>query len=60
MKVEGDATQAAISQQEYSGQYARIHTTGSLGRFIIFFNDTGITLYDADLVKTIHSASWDR
>ena len=58
MKIGDDATQAAISQQESSEQYARIHVSGGLGEYIVLFDDGGIGVYDTNLSKTIHAVSW--
>ena len=54
------ATRASISQQESSKQYARIHVSGGLGKYIVLFDDGGIAVYDTNLSKTIHAMLWDR
>lgn len=54
-----EVASASVSQQPGSGQYLRLHVDGDLGRYIVFFDGSGVSVYDSGQGRTIHRAAWD-
>ena len=58
VKKGGNVTDASINAYPPGNQYIQIRTESSLGKYLVFFSNAGITLYNDTTGAAVHSIPW--